>query len=148
MSKSKEGTYCYEYPRPAVTVDIVVVTRERHPRVLLIRRKAQPFAGVWAVPGGFIEIDEPLEAAARRELKEETGIAVERIEQLGAFGDPERDPRGRTISIAYLAQVDWTQVHPHADDDAAEVGWHLLSHPPPLAFDHEKILESARRFLN
>jgi 8-oxo-dGTP diphosphatase len=147
MSNSPEATHCYEYPRPAVTVDVVVVTRETHPRVLLIRRKSDPFSGIWAIPGGFVEIDEPLEAAARRELKEETGIEVAHLDQLGAFGDPKRDPRGRTISIVYLAQVDATQVKPRANDDAAEVGWHLLSQPPLLAFDHDKILACARQFL-
>ena len=89
----KREQYCYDYPRPSVTVDVAVVTRETHPRVLLIRRKAEPFAGMWAIPGGFIEIDEPLEVAARRELKEETGMEVEQLEQLGAFGDPQRDPQ-------------------------------------------------------
>ena len=147
MSESTQGKYCYDYPRPAVTVDVVVVTREEHPRVLLIKRKADPFAGVWAIPGGFIEADEPLEAAARRELKEETGVELEKIEQLGAFGDPRRDPRGRTISIAYLGQVDPALVKPCAADDAAEVGWHALSHLPRLAFDHDKILACARHYL-
>src|SRR2546421_17295 len=83
--------------RPAVTVDVAVVTREQVPQVLLIRRKHDPFAGMWALPGGFVEMDEPLEAAARREFKEETGVDVGEIEQLGTFGDPGRDPRGRTI---------------------------------------------------
>ena len=100
MSKKAEK-YCYDYPRPAVTVDVAVVTSEKDRRVLLIRRKQEPFAGMWAIPGGFIEMDETLEDAARRELKEETGAEIETIEQVAAFGDPRRDPRGRTVSILY-----------------------------------------------
>lgn len=141
--------FTYDYPRPSVTVDIVIVTREERPRVLLIRRKNEPFRGMWAIPGGFVDMDEPLEAAARRELREETGIqAPRRLEQLATFGDPGRDPRGRTISVAYLALVDPRKVRPHAADDAAEAGWHRLDRPPKLAFDHAKILAAARRWLN
>lgn len=139
--------YTYKYPRPAVTVDMVVITEETKPRVLLIRRKHAPFAGKWAIPGGYVDIDEPLEEAARRELLEETGIRVKRLEQLGAFGSPHRDPRGRTISVVYLTRVDPEQLKPKADDDAAEVGWHSLLRPPPLAFDHDEILACARRWL-
>jgi 8-oxo-dGTP diphosphatase len=142
--------YTYPYPRPSVTADIVVVTREEAPRVLLIRRRHDPFAGMWAIPGGFIEMNETLEATARRELIEETGIEVgadERLEQLHTFGDPGRDPRGRTISVAFLVLVDATPLNPRAGDDAADVAWHPLDQPPPLAFDHDQILEFARRRL-
>ena len=145
MSKARTRQFCYEYPRPAVTVDIVIVTRERKPRVLLIRRKHDPFAGMWAIPGGFVDMDESLEGAARRELAEETGVAVEELEQLHTFGDPGRDPRGRTISVAFLARIRPTQVRPQAADDAAEAAWHRLDHLPPLAFDHRKILALARQ---
>jgi 8-oxo-dGTP diphosphatase len=149
MTSSTTGKeYCYEYPRPAVTVDVVLVTRETRPRVLLIRRKNEPFAGMWAIPGGFVDMDEALETAARRELLEETGVEAEHLEQLHTFGDPGRDPRGRTVSIVYLAKVDAKQVHPQAADDAAEVGWHELDAPPPLAFDHDKILACARKTLS
>jgi 8-oxo-dGTP diphosphatase len=141
---AKKKPFCYEYPRPAVTVDVVIVTRERRPRVLLIRRKHDPFAGLWAIPGGFVDMDEPLDAAAARELREETGVEARRLEQLHTFGDPGRDPRGRTITVAYLAEVDAKQVQPKAADDAAEVGWHDLQALPPLAFDHDKILARAR----
>jgi 8-oxo-dGTP diphosphatase len=145
MAKKK---YTYDYPRPAVTVDVVIATRERRPRVLLIRRKQQPFAGMWALPGGFIEMEETLEAAARRELLEETGIRVpRRLEQLHTFGDPGRDPRGRTISVVFLALVDADQLEPRAADDAADVAWHTLHRPPPLAFDHRQILACARKRL-
>jgi 8-oxo-dGTP diphosphatase len=143
----KEKPYCYEYPRPAVTVDIVIVTREPRPRVLLIRRKNDPFAGMWAIPGGFVDMDEALDAAAARELREETGVAAERLEQLHTFGEPGRDPRGRTITVAYLAEVDPTKIQPKAADDAAEVGWHDLQALPALAFDHGKILACARERL-
>src|SRR5215213_10075483 len=97
--------HTYDYPRPSVTVDVVIVTREPTPRVLLIRRKKDPFAGAWALPGGFVDADEPLAAAAKRELKEETGVDDVDLEQLAAFGDPGRDPRGWTVSVVFLARV-------------------------------------------
>jgi 8-oxo-dGTP diphosphatase len=147
MNKIKKKRYCYEYPRPAVTVDVVIVTREKPRRVLLIRRKHEPFTGRWALPGGFVEMNESLEAAAERELREETGVTAVRLEQLHTFGDPDRDPRSRTISVAYLAVVEEHQVTPHANDDAAEVGWHSLTRPPGLAFDHAGILARARHRL-
>lgn len=140
--------FCYEYPRPAVTVDIVIVSRERRPRVLLIRRKHEPFVGKWAIPGGFVDMDEALEDAARRELQEETGVRADKLEQLATFGDPGRDPRARTISVVYLARIDADKVQAEANDDAAEVGWHLLSRlPRDLAFDHDAILACARQRL-
>lgn len=95
--------HSYDYPRPALTVDAVLVTREPVPRVLLIQRKDDPFAGKWALPGGFVNENEPLPEACRRELVEETGVAVEDLEQLVAVGDPGRDPRGWTVSVAFLA---------------------------------------------
>jgi 8-oxo-dGTP diphosphatase len=148
MKKQQEQQfYCYEYPRPAVTVDVIIITRERKPRVLLIRRKREPFAGMWAIPGGFVAIDEGLEKAARRELREETGIKAGTLEQLGTFGDPGRDPRGRTISVVYLGIVDDAKLRPRADDDAAQVDWHSLEKPPRLAFDHAEILACARQHL-
>src|SRR5262245_45638396 len=139
------GKDVYEHPSPAVTVDAVVITREARPRVLLIRRKHEPFAGMWALPGGFIDMEETLETSARRELEEETGIRVVDLEQLHTFGDPSRDPRGRTISVVYLTRVDPDAMQPRAADDAAEVAWHPLDEPPPLAFDHAEILALARQ---
>src|SRR5437879_11623384 len=106
MGKSRSKKYTYDYPRPAVTVDILIVSDEPAPSVLLIRRKHDTFAGMWALPGGFVDMDESLEAAARRELYEETGVEAAELEQLHTFGDPGRDPRGRTISVVYLAKVD------------------------------------------
>jgi 8-oxo-dGTP diphosphatase len=147
MSKPKRASYTYAYPRPAVTVDIVVLTRDASPQVLLVRRKHEPFAGTWAIPGGFVEMEESLEAAAVRELYEETSVRVKKLKQFHTFGDPGRDPRGRTISVVYLADVDAGKVKPAAKDDAAEVAWHRLSRLPPLAFDHTKILGCVRRLL-
>ena len=137
--------YTYDYPRPSVTVDIALVTMEPRPRILLIRRKHPPFEGMWALPGGFVEMDETLQASARRELFEETGIKGMKLEQVHTFGDPGRDPRGRTISVVYLSRVNGSKVKPHAGDDAADAGWHLLERPPALAFDHKKILAMIRQ---
>jgi 8-oxo-dGTP diphosphatase len=147
MKNSGKKRFCYDYPRPAVTVDVVVVSRKQPRRVLLIRRKHEPFASMWAVPGGFIAMDEALETAARRELMEETGIRAGRLEQLGTFGDVTRDPRGRTIGVVYLAEVDADNVEPRASDDAAAAAWHSLARLPPLAFDHAAILACARERL-
>jgi 8-oxo-dGTP diphosphatase len=143
MRKAKK--YCYEYPRPALTVDIVVLTGKAKPRVLLIRRKADPFAGRWALPGGFVDENEPLDAAARRELREETGIEAATLEQVMAVGDPGRDPRGWTVTVVHKTVVKAKAVKPQAADDAAEVGWHPLDKLPEMAFDHGKILERVRR---
>jgi 8-oxo-dGTP diphosphatase len=143
----RKKNYIYDFPRPAVTVDIVVLTLEKEPRVLLIRRKHAPFAGMWALPGGFVDMDESLEAAAKRELREETGVSAKRLEQLHTFGDPGRDPRGRTISVVYLAWVDPNKVRPIGKDDAAEASWHSLQRLPPLAFDHRAILGLVRKRL-
>ena len=139
------------YERPSLTVDIVIIAPidGRH-RVLLIQRKHSPFEGRWALPGGFVDPHEPLEGAARRELLEETGIEPARLEQLHTFGAPGRDPRGWTVSVAYLAVLEEgaaQSMHPRAGDDAAEVGWFDLQAPPCLAFDHADILAYARQAL-
>ncbi len=148
MGKASKKKFTYDYPRPSVTVDAALVTRGPARQILLIRRKHDPFAGTWALPGGFVDMDETLEASARRELREETGLEVGDLEQLHTFGDPGRDPRGRTISVVYLAEVDAAALQPRADDDAAEVGWHSLLQPPALAFDHAEILARVRKRLN
>ena len=140
MGATKKNTFTYPYPRPSLTVDIALVTRDAAPWVLLIRRKADPFAGQWALPGGFVDENERLIDAARRELKEETGIEQADLEQLHTFGDPGRDPRGWTVSVVYLALVSPDQLSATAGDDAAEVGWFPLDKLPPLAFDHADIL--------
>ena len=135
----------YEYPRPALTVDLVLITTEKRPRVLLIQRRDEPFQGCWAFPGGFVDENETLEEAARRELQEETHLEIGKLEHLGAFGDPGRDPRGWTVSVAFLGRVNVRKLEPAAGDDASAVAWHPLHRPPALAFDHAAILKIARK---
>jgi 8-oxo-dGTP diphosphatase len=136
--------YCYDHPRPAVTVDIVLFSLESgRIEVLLIKRAREPFRGLWALPGGFVEKDEALERAAERELCEETGLTGIHLEQVGAFGDPGRDPRGHTVSIAYSAVIDGGSNNVKADSDAADARWWPATRPPRLAFDHHKILRVA-----
>ena len=144
MSLKKDKNFTYEYPRPALTVDVVLATNDKQSCVLLIKRKANPFEGRWAIPGGFVEEGETLAEAARRELKEETGLTVNELEQLYTAGDPGRDPRGWTVSVVYLIRVDPKKIKPKAGDDAKEVKWFPLDRLPPLAFDHAMILERAR----
>jgi ADP-ribose pyrophosphatase YjhB (NUDIX family) len=134
----------YEYPRPEVTVDCVVfAVIDEALRVLLVRRGHPPFAGCWALPGGFVSMDEDLETAARRELEEETGLSDLFLEQLFTFGDPRRDPRGRVISVAYYALVDAAGRAIEAASDAAAVEWFAVDALPELAFDHRSILGTA-----
>jgi 8-oxo-dGTP diphosphatase len=143
VPKSKKA-FSYPFPRPSLTVDIAVVTVEDIPRVLLIRRKADPFAGKWALPGGFVDENEPLIDAARRELSEEVGVDQLVLEQLHTFGDPGRDPRDWTVSVGYLARVRPNELKPKAGDDAAAVKWFPINDLPELAFDHSHILERVR----
>ena len=98
--------YTYKYPRPAVTADCIVITKDAEPKVLLIQRGIDPFKGCWAFPGGFMNMDETTEQCAIRELEEETGLKVATTYQLGAYSKVDRDPRGRTVTVAYLAIVD------------------------------------------
>lgn len=139
------GQYVYDHPRPAVTVDVVCFRRTCGQwQVGLIRRVRDPFAGSWALPGGFVEADEDLDDAARRELKEETALAPDVLKQFHCFGEPGRDPRGRTISVAYVALVD-RPGRGRAGDDASEFAWFDLDKLPSLAFDHDQIIDQARR---
>lgn len=139
--------YCYDFPRPAVTVDIAVFRRTgEHAEILLIRRKKDPFAGSFALPGGFVDEMEPLEQAARRELCEETGLEVETLHQLGAYGDPGRDPRGHTVSVAHVTVSDDSQPV-SGNDDASEARWFLIDQLPDLAFDHDQIVNDAVAWL-
>ncbi len=137
------------YPKPSVTVDIVLFTfAEGELRVLLIKRKRDPFAGHWALPGGFVNENERLEDAAARELYEEAGVKDIYLEQLYTFGDPGRDPRGWVISVAYFAIVSADQARQvHAGDDAGDAAWFNVYQLPPLAFDHERIIRYALRRL-
>jgi 8-oxo-dGTP diphosphatase len=140
--------FTYEFPRPSVTVDAVVFTmREGDLAVLLIRRKSNPFKGHWALPGGFVDKNESLDRAAARELEEETGLSGLALEQLAAFGDPGRDPRGHTVSIAFFTFVHAEAALVRAGDDASEAAWHPMRRLPRLAFDHAKILAMARKRL-
>ncbi|MGM0649964.1 MAG: NUDIX domain-containing protein [Bacteroidota bacterium] len=141
-------SYTYNYPRPMVTVDALVFTGNADDRhVLLIYRKNPPFKGYWALPGGFIEMDESLEHAVVRELKEETGLEIPGFRQLQAFGKPNRDPRGRTISVVFIKQLDKFQ-EPKAGDDAEKAAWFSLAKLPPLAFDHDKIIKVGLKFIS
>ncbi len=136
-------SYEYKYPHPAVTADCIVMTRDN--QVLLIQRKNEPCRGQWAFPGGFMNIDETAEAAAVRELQEETGITLSETDifQVGAYTAVDRDPRERVITIAYLAEID-APVPVKGSDDAARAQWFPLDALPPLAFDHAEILLDAR----
>ena len=131
----------------AVTVDnVILCKKESKFRLVLVKRKNEPFKDKWALPGGFVEQDEDLPEAAKRELQEETGLVVEKNEQVGTFGKPGRDPRGRTISIVYLSLIHGED-QLHADDDAAEAAWFDIDNLPELAFDHSEIVKTAYQYL-
>lgn len=135
-----------KFPRPSVAVDIVLFTVAQSAlKVLLIKRGLQPFAGQWCLPGGFVKIDESLENAAMRELREETGVAHVYLEQLYTFGAPKRDPRGRVISVSYYALVDATKIRPFVtgEEQIENVQWFPVNDLPKLAFDHEDIIKYA-----
>jgi 8-oxo-dGTP diphosphatase len=141
-------SHSYKYPRPALTVDCVVFgLLDQQLSVLLIERAADPFRGKFALPGGFVGIDETLEAAARRELAEETNVGDLYLEQLYTFDALQRDPRERIISVAYYGLV--RQIHhpPTAGSDAQAVAWHRVDQLPSLAFDHHMIFEMAHQRL-
>src|SRR3989337_4118661 len=136
-----------EFPRPALTVDMVVFSWQAGKLyVLLVQRGAQPFAGEWALPGGFVNIDEPLEAATAGELAEETGLTGMDLEQLHTYGEPQRDPRGRVGTVAYRALLPSSAaLDVHGADDAAQARWFPIDDLPQLAFDHSQIVSDAVR---
>jgi 8-oxo-dGTP diphosphatase len=161
MATDTKKQYTYEWPRPAVTVDALVVSApppsssSPPPALLLIRRDRPPFAGAWALPGGFVDEGEGLDAAAARELAEETGIDASknapglRLRQYGAFGDPGRDPRGWCVTVAYCGLLS-ARPDAEAGDDAREAKWWALGDeeaPPPLAFDHAIVVSEGLRAL-
>jgi 8-oxo-dGTP diphosphatase len=140
----RKGRYTYEYPRPALTADCVVFGHEGSTiKLILIKRAIEPFQGMWALPGGFVEMDETTEECAQRELEEETGLSGIELEQLHTFSKTDRDPRGRTVSVVYLAVTSLENHKPKAGDDAADVQWFAIDQLPPLAFDHEDIVKMA-----
>jgi 8-oxo-dGTP diphosphatase len=136
--------YTYQYPRAALTADCIVITQEQEPRILLIERKNEPFKGCWAFPGGFMNMDETTQDCAIRELKEETRLEInpENIFQIGAYSEIDRDPRARTVTVAYLAIID-KPLKVQGSDDAAKADWFPISNLPDLAFDHDKIMKDA-----
>ena len=160
-------SYTYKYPRPMVTVDTVIF-REKpgnsgldlndleksgldfksNPdyakfEVLLIQRKNYPYEGLWALPGGFVDMDETLEKAALRELEEETGLTGVELKQLHTFSSVERDPRGRNIGIAFYGFTSYNNSKVKAGDDASDAKWVLINQLPELAFDHQEMVEMA-----
>ena len=134
--------YIYDFPRAAVTADCVVMTNEPQPKVLLIQRGNPPFKGACAFPGGFMNMDETTEECAIRELEEETGLKVSTVHQIGAYSKIDRDPRGRTITVAYLAIVG-SPLDVKGHDDAANAAWFPITDLPHLAFDHYDIMHDA-----
>lgn len=141
-------SYTYEFARPALTVDIVVFALDEDElKVMLIQRDLVPFEGQWALPGGFVRVDEALDDAAKRELQEETGLKDIFLEQLYSFGDLDRDPRERVVTIAYYALVNLEGHAVQASTDARNAAWFSLNELPPLAFDHTTILQVAHERL-
>ncbi len=133
--------HCYEFARPALTVDIVVFALDEEDlQVMLIQRNLKPFKGQWALPGGFVKVDETLEEAARRELQEETGLKEIYLEQLYTFGELKRDPRERVITVAYYALVNLEGHQVQPSTDARNAAWFSMNDLPKLAFDHDSIL--------
>ncbi|MDH5674323.1 MAG: NUDIX domain-containing protein [Myxococcales bacterium] len=136
--------HTYEYPRAALTVDCVVFgLDDEELKVMLIQRGQEPFEGQWALPGGFVHVDETLEEAARRELEEETGLHKVYLEQLYTFGTVDRDPRERVVSVAYYALVKMSDHKVQAATDARDAAWFGVHDVPSLAFDHAEILQTA-----
>ncbi|HSE39264.1 MAG TPA: NUDIX hydrolase [Acidobacteriota bacterium] len=127
-----------------LTADVIVHVGNE---VLLVRRKNEPFRGMWCIPGGFVDPDEKILDAALRELKEETNVDNVNVIPFGTYGDPGRDPRGRTVTVVYATRLN-EKPEARAGDDAAESGWFSLSDLPPMAFDHKKVLQDYQRCVN
>ncbi|MCB0194872.1 MAG: NUDIX hydrolase [Anaerolineae bacterium] len=151
MNQQQSQSYdASQFDRPSVTTDVVVFSiLDEMLKVLLIKRKVWPYEDMWAIPGGFVQMDESLDEAAYRELAEETGVTDSDVylEQLYTFGEPDRDPRTRVITVAYFALVSADKLNPKAASDASDVHWFSVYDLPPLAFDHDKILDYALKRL-
>jgi len=144
-----KGKYCYDYPRPAVSCDCVVIGKDSHEiSILLIKRKNEPYKDFWAFPGGFLEMDEKIADCAKRELQEETGLIVETVHFVCMADKPDRDSRGRVLSGIFTTEIDRTNVQIKANDDASEACWFPISNLPDLAFDHSDILKSVFNYWN
>lgn len=140
--------YCYDYPHPALTSDIVVFGYDGHElHILLIERGLEPYKGSWALPGGFMKMDETIEQCAARELREETGVEDAYLRQFHVFSSTARDPRGRVVTVAFLALVSKSEYRVIGGDDAVRAFWFPADELPPLAFDHNNIIAEARRHL-
>ncbi|MBF2054029.1 MAG: NUDIX hydrolase [Candidatus Sericytochromatia bacterium] len=135
-----------DFFKPAVTVDVLVLCWQPTPQILLIQRKNAPFAGAWALPGGFLDATEPLHEAARRELQEETGLNIPEVSFFGVYGEPARDPRGRTLTLAYLTLLE-VAAPVSGQDDARDARWFTLKQLPELAFDHARIVRDGLKDL-
>lgn len=142
-----KGKFTYEYARPAVTADIAVLRMDRVPEILLVQRKDPPFQGMWALPGGFMEMEETLEEAARRELLEETSIRADELIRYDTYDKPGRDPRGRTITQVFILLWNQSMGMPEAGSDAESLAWHEFSTLPKLAFDHDLIIGDVIRMI-
>ena len=138
-------SHTYAYPRPAVTVDSLIfnIDPDNGLEILLIERAKDPFKGHWAIPGGFVDMDEDLQPAAKRELKEETGLDITKLFEVGSFAKPDRDPRGRVITIAFWGIADKKEQILKAADDASDYAWIPLKQLQKLAFDHSQIIEAS-----
>jgi len=141
--------YTYAYPRPALTVDAVVFRKNAEQlEVLLIQRKHYPYVGMWALPGGFVEMEETVEKAVVRELQEETNIIVEGLKQLHTFSELGRDPRGRTVSVTFYGITSYKNSEVKGGDDAVDARWFPLNNLPELAFDHIEAVDMAIKRIN
>jgi 8-oxo-dGTP diphosphatase len=140
--EEKKEKHCYEYPRPALTTDCIIFGFDNYDlKILLIERAHEPYKDKWALPGGFVNMDETTEIGALRELYEETGLKNVFIEQLYTFSDVDRDPRGRVVSVVYFALVKLEDYSIHAGDDASQAEWYSVNDLPELAFDHSLIIK-------
>jgi 8-oxo-dGTP diphosphatase len=139
--------YTYDYPRPAVTADVAVLRLDEVPEILLIQRIDPPFKDMWALPGGFMEMEETLEETARRELMEETSIRAGELIRFDSYDNPGRDPRGRTITQVFVMIWKEEMGLPNAGSDAANLKWFGLNDLPGLAFDHQQIVNDVLRMI-